>query len=250
MIDDKELLVQELADSQKLNKQKRTLRILNVLTALLLILAVVIVPISFSRYSSTVACESSTNIAGIGVDIDYNYEMIGKNGMSVVKGKTHIIIKEFTITNNSDVSLQYNLSIKLASSSSYDYNNTGALSYSTFVSSTANSSDLYIVNSSNTGFTQLNDRTNPFSNVVPGKTINTSSCYYAFSTDGTNWTWYQETPTNGKQIDFTSIDQSKKTLNYGSNTIHHYKVVVFVKSNGTELENSNILYNVTSTQVD
>ena len=214
----------------------------------------------YARYSATATGSASARVAKFEMEVNYRSNGYGGSDMSLNKD-IYAVIEEFQVLNSGEVSLKYDMEIKL---SLYDANATFSAppQYCTIaVPKNYNSNNLYHIRHKNLDTTDgeavktswdailqyrlhTNEETNNITSVTE---FATDRIYYAISEDGKSYTW--------NCIEKSSDDVLSLSGELGFSEAHYYKVLYFIdirNEDGFEMEDIelSLVYQMDCEQID
>lgn len=185
----------------------------------------------YARYSASATGSASARVASIDCSVNYEFSGYTLEDIDFDAAENYAVIEEFTVTNTGEVAYTYTLDLKLSVDSN-DASFSNTTTHGNFSLVAPDKVDKY-----------LPDNSTAPNNIQSGK------AYYAFSTDGTSYTW-NETELTG---DILSVSQTELSMA----DVHYYKVIYFVTmstnlSSGESINSPQmaLFYNITCEQID
>ena len=205
----------------------------------------------FARYTTTANGSDSARVAKFGCNVYYTQKDYQNISLNVSTSAIYTFVDEFRVTNGGEVSFSYQLNLRLSAyNNSITYQNPVALSHGSLAAPTkANSTKLSLIqregNTVNGEIVNLN-----FPSTFGGQTYTAGKIYYGFSTDGVNYTWYNNATKSSSNPETATLPS--KDLAVGGT--HYYKVLYFIDlsqiDNNFKLPQSALLYSINCTQID
>ena len=197
----------------------------------------------YARYSTQATGSSSAQVAQIDFEIldgshvtQYggfdNFEFNGNSG------DVYMVMETFAVINSGDVTYDYTLNLRLSVNEEFPIATPD--SFITLDAPKTLNQVKYIK-----GNGTIDDHASAASTVGTTK-FNQGKAYYAVSTNGTDYTWYETTPlTDG----FNTLSCAEMRLGYGQ--VHYYKIVYFIEMNAAmALKQMNLSCAANCIQVD
>lgn len=207
----------------------------------------------YARYTATATGSASAKVAKI--DCAVNYAFSGYGDLGEIDGDGNIvyaIIEDFSVENTGEVSYTYDLKLKFSkdiASATYDEPvapPTGITLYAPRDVGTQSDKVTYVYHSSEdstTGSTTAKTASDLTGGKYTG--FEKNKVYYAYSGDGTTYTWSDAALTDG------ALSVSQQDLMIGQK--YYYKILYFIAPapdvNLTQ-QQMTLLYKITCTQID
>ena len=191
----------------------------------------------YARYSTAVTGSTAVQVAKIDVDVVGNFFGHTLTNVDFDNNDVYAIIQDFTVVNAGEVSYKYDLKLRLSKDAS-DTNFDNPILPEQF--------NFDAPNATVTSYLYEGENKNAGLSVTPGY------AHYAYSPDGTNYTWYQTAVADKEEI---SIRPPSASL--VPDGVHYYRTVYFVTmntglSNGALINSPQMIlfYSITCEQVD
>ena len=231
-------------------------RVLRLCVIYLLVVSLIVVPVTFSKYVSTVEGNYTGAVfASMDCKLDYDNIIYRFNASGNAQMGIYAFVATFHLTNeNSDVSFNYSLSLKLSErTATPDYVNAKKPQSIYFTLNETANKYYTSEDGEKSKETSLSKLTTGLSGNFTNNTL-----YYAFSDDGKNYTWYTKNSTaNAQEFEIATLPNDANdasnllTMHVGTTVNHYFKVIFFADTRSTkEFEDGLILYKLNYIQID
>ena len=200
----------------------------------------------YARYISTSSAQSTATVAKFDVEMAGSSHIYSNVKININTSAVYTLVDTFRVVNTGQVTFHYDLNLRLSHEASGTYDAPTPVSFTSLAAPALGGASLHLIRNLPSS-TQAEIVGLDFPTFTDGKSYTAGKIYYAVSTDGENFTWYEASSADG-------LGTLNVTGTLAPNAVCYYKVLHFVdlstEDDGFSMQPTSLLYSIQCTQKD